>query len=54
MRVPSGLIWPISTITTAKSGQVILPTLDFKKIGIYQLVISINGKASTLKVTVTN
>jgi hypothetical protein len=35
-----------------KTGSVKLPTIDFKKPGIYQLVTFINGKSTTLKITV--
>lgn len=52
VRTPSGSILPLTTITARKSGQLKLPTLDFKKTGAYQMVISVNGKVSTLKITV--
>ena len=52
VRTPSGAVLNLATITVKKSGPVKLPTLDFKKPGIYRLVTSINGKSSTLKITV--
>ena len=52
VRTPSGAILPVATTTVSKAGSLKLPTLDFKKTGSYQLVISINGKISTLKITV--
>jgi hypothetical protein len=52
VRTPSGAILPVTTTTVSKTGSIKLPTLDFKKIGSYQMVISINGKISTLKITV--
>jgi DNA repair protein RadA/Sms len=52
VRTPSGAILPVVTTTVSKTGSITLPTLDFKKIGSYQMVISINGKISTLKITV--
>ncbi len=52
VRTPSGAILPVVTTTVSKTGSIKLPTLDFKKIGSYQMVISINGKISTLKITV--
>jgi outer membrane biosynthesis protein TonB len=52
VRTPTGAILPVTAITTSKAGVIKLPTLDFKKTGLYQMVISINGKISTLKITV--
>lgn len=52
VRTPSGAILPVATTTVSKTGSLKLPTIDFKKSGIYQMVISINGKISTLKITV--
>ena len=52
VRTPSGAILPVTTTTVSKTGSLKLPTLDFKKAGGYQMVISINGKISTLKITV--
>ena len=52
VRTPSGAILPVTTTTVSKAGSLKLPTLDFKKTGSYQMVISINGKISTLKITV--
>jgi hypothetical protein len=52
VRTPSGAILPVTTTTVSKSGSLKLPTLDFKKTGSYQMVISINGKISTLKISV--
>ena len=52
VRTPSGSILPVTTTTVSKTGSLKLPTLDFIKTGSYQMVISINGKISTLKITV--
>ena len=52
MRTPNGAVFTLATITVKKTGSVKLPTIDFKKPGIYQLVTFINGKSSTLKITV--
>ena len=52
VRTPNGAVFTLATITVKKTGSVKLPTIDFKKPGIYQLVTFINGKSSTLKITV--
>ena len=52
VRAPNGAVFTLATITVKKTGSVKLPTIDFKKPGIYQLVTFINGKSSTLKITV--
>ena len=52
VRTPNGAVFTLTTITVKKTGSVKLPTIDFKKPGIYQLVTFINGKSSTLKITV--
>jgi hypothetical protein len=52
VRTPSGSTLTLATITTKKTGSVKLPALDFKKIGVYEVITSINGKISTLKITV--
>lgn len=52
VRTPNGAVFTLATITVKKAGSVKLPTIDFKKPGTYQLVTFINGKSSTLKITV--
>jgi uncharacterized membrane protein YgcG len=52
VRAPNGAVFTLATITVKKTGSVKLPTVDFKKPGTYQLVTFINGKSSTLKITV--
>jgi uncharacterized membrane protein YgcG len=52
VRTPNGAVFTLATITVKKTGSVKLPTIDFKKPGTYQLVTFINGKSSTLKITV--
>jgi hypothetical protein len=52
VRTPNGAVFTLATITVKKTGSVTLPTIDFKKPGTYQLVTFINGKSSTLKITV--
>jgi hypothetical protein len=52
VRTPNGAVFSLATITVKKTGSVKLPTIDFKKPGTYQLVTFINGKSSTLKITV--
>jgi len=52
VRTPNGAVFTLATITVEKTGSVKLPTIDFKKPGIYQLVTFINGKSTTLKITV--
>lgn len=52
VRAPNGAVLTLATITVKKTGSVKLPTIDFKKPGTYQLVTFINGKSSTLKITV--
>jgi len=52
VRTPNGAMFTLTTITVKKTGSVKLPTIDFKKPGTYQLVTFINGKSSTLKITV--
>ncbi len=52
VRAPNGAVFTLATITVKKTGSVKLPTIDFKKPGTYQLVTFINGKSSTLKITV--
>ena len=52
VRTPNGAVFTLATITVKKTGSVKLPTIDFKKPGLYQLVTFINGKSSTLKITV--
>lgn len=52
VRTPNGAVFTLATITVKKTGSITLPTIDFKKPGTYQLVTFINGKSSTLKITV--
>jgi len=52
VRTPNGAVFTLATIAVKKTGSVKLPTIDFKKPGTYQLVTFINGKSSTLKITV--
>lgn len=53
VRTPNGAILTLPTVVTKNYGSVRVPTFDFKKIGKYSVVISINGKITSLAVTVT-
>lgn len=53
VRTPNGAILTLPTVVTKNYGSVRVPTFDFKKIGKYSVVIAINGKITSLAVTVT-
>lgn len=53
VRTPNGAILALPTVVTKNYGSVRIPNLDFKKPGKYSVVITVNGKVSTLAVTVT-
>ncbi len=53
VRTPNGAILALPTVVTKNYGSVRIPSLDFKKPGKYSVVVSVNGKVSTLAVTVT-